>query len=437
MNDSPSQVIPTDVPVRAMLAEARRPFGPYRWCVFAVSVILAVWGLGWSSWRIATEGVGVMGVNNSVPWGLDIVHFVFWIGLGHAGTLISAVLLLSRQSWRNPIARGAEQMTLCAVICAAVFPIIHVGRVWMAWLVSPLPETSGIWPDIASPLMWDVMAVSTYFLLSAAYWYMGLIPDFALLRDCCKGKQRRRYGLLALGWQGTSRQWRAYEKAGLLFAAILTPLVVSVHSVVSFDFAVTQTPGWHESIFPPYFVGGAILSGMAMVQLILLTVRRLTRAGGVKEALTPAILDLSSKMVLALSLVMGVMYLWEHMGAVIGGEHAPISPLTWWMIGLNVLLPQVFWVRSLRRHPLIIALVAAGVLVGMWLERFWIVVDGLKDSLLSGGAGEYSPTLTDFAMMAGSVGLFVALYLTLAHWSPFFSLCDAREQRSLEKEARL
>ncbi|MBP9525411.1 MAG: polysulfide reductase NrfD, partial [Akkermansia sp.] len=228
------------VPVKTMLAEVRKPLGPVWWSVFLASVLLAAWGVGWSSWRIAAEGVGVLGLNNNVVWGLDIVHFVFWIGLGHAGTLISAVLLLTRQSWRSPIARGAEQMTLCAVVCAAVFPVVHVGRVWMAWMASPLPEVSGIWPDMASPLMWDVMAVSTYFLLSLLYWYIGLVPDFALLRDCCAGHLRRRYGWLALGWQGTGRQWRAYEKASLLFAAILTPLVVSVHSVVSFDFSVTQ-----------------------------------------------------------------------------------------------------------------------------------------------------------------------------------------------------
>lgn len=282
--------------------------------------------MGWSSWRIAAEGVGVLGLNNNVVWGLDIVHFVFWIGLGHAGTLISAVLLLTRQSWRSPIARGAELMTLCAVVCAAVFPVVHVGRVWMAWMAGPLPEVSGIWPDMASPLMWDVMAVSTYFLLSLTYWYIGLIPDFALLRDCCTERLKRRYGLLALGWQGTGRQWRAYEKASLLFAAILTPLVVSVHSVVSFDFSVTQVPGWHQSIFPPYFVGGAILSGMAMVQLILLAVRRLMAGSGVREAITPAILNLSSKFVLALALVMGAMYLWEHMAVLLNGGAPELFP---------------------------------------------------------------------------------------------------------------
>ena len=394
-----------------MLAEVRKPLGPVWWSVFLASALLAAWGIGWSSWRIAAEGVGVLGVNNNVVWGLDIVHFVFWIGLGHAGTLISAVLLLTRQSWRSPIARGAEQMTLCAVICAAVFPVVHVGRVWMAWMASPLPEVSGIWPDMASPLMWDVMAVSTYFLLSLLYWYIGLVPDFALLRDCCKGRLRRRYGWLALGWQGTGRQWRAYEKASLLFAVILTPLVVSVHSVVSFDFSVTQVPGWHQSIFPPYFVGGAIL-------------------------------DLSSRFVLALSLVMGAMYLWEHLAASLnGGSPEPFpgrNPVNAVflivMVAGNVALPQLFWFRSLRTNRWVIAAVALGVLAGMWMERFWIVVNSLKASLLAANIGEYFPSVTDLAMMAGSVGLFMALYMALVRVAPFFSLCDVREQQSLNKE---
>lgn len=425
-----------------MLAEVRKPLGAVWWCVFLASLLLAAWGVGWSSWRIAAEGVGVLGVNNRVAWGLDIVHFVFWIGLGHAGTLISAVLLLTRQSWRGPIARGAELMTLCAVVCAAVFPVVHVGRVWMAWMASPLPEVSGIWPDMASPLMWDVMAVSTYFLLSLLYWFIGLVPDFALLRDCCTGRLRRRYGLLALGWQGTGRQWRAYEKASLLFAAILTPLVVSVHSVVSFDFAVTLVPGWHQSIFPPYFVAGAILSGMAMVQLILLAVRRLMAGSGVREAVSPAILNTSSLFVLALSLVMGAMYLWEWLGArlndslppVHAGHHAVGAALIGAMLLCNVALPQLFWFRSLRTNAAVIVVVALGVLAGMWLERFWIVVDSLKASWMASGIGDYAPSMTDLAMMAGSAGLFTALYMALVRVTPFFSLCDVREQHSLERE---
>lgn len=444
MDDSTPSTLSAGIPVKAMLAEVRKPLGPVWWCVFVASVLLAAWGVGWSSWRIAAEGVGVLGLNNNVVWGLDIVHFVFWIGLGHAGTLISAVLLLTRQSWRSPIARGAELMTLCAVVCAAVFPVVHVGRVWMAWMAGPLPEVSGIWPDMASPLMWDVMAVSTYFLLSLTYWYIGLIPDFALLRDCCTERLKRRYGLLALGWQGTGRQWRAYEKASLLFAAILTPLVVSVHSVVSFDFSVTQVPGWHQSIFPPYFVGGAILSGMAMVQLILLAVRRLMAGSGVREAITPAILNLSSKFVLALALVMGAMYLWEHMAALLNGGAPELFPgrnpvgavFMAAMIAGNVVLPQLFWFRSLRTNPLVIVVVALGVLAGMWMERFWIVVDSLKASLLAANAGDYFPSLTDLAMMAGSAGLFTALYMILVRVTPFFSLCDVREQQSLDREGR-
>ena len=268
------------------------------------------------------------------------------------------------------------------------------------------------------------------------------MPDFALLRDCCKGRLRRRYGWLALGWQGTGRQWRAYEKASLLFAVILTPLVVSVHSVVSFDFSVTQVPGWHQSIFPPYFVGGAILSGMAMVQLILLGVRRLMAGSGVRRAVTPAILDLSSRFVLALSLVMGAMYLWEHLAAILnGGSPEPFpgrNPVNAVflivMVTGNVALPQLFWFRSLRTNRWVIAAVALGVLAGMWMERFWIVVNSLKASLLAANIGDYFPSVTDLAMMAGSVGLFMALYMALVRVAPFFSLCDVREQQSLNKE---
>lgn len=433
---------PADVSVRAMLSEVKKPLGMVWWCVFSLSVLVAGWGMGWSSWRIASEGAGVLGVNNNVMWGLDIVHFVFWIGLGHAGTLISSVLLLTRQSWRSPIARGAELMTLCAVICAALFPVVHVGRVWMAWMASPLPEVSGIWPDMASPLMWDALAVSTYFLLSVIYWYIGLIPDFALLRDCCTGRLRRRYGALALGWQGTGRQWRAYEKTSLLFAAILTALVVSVHSVVSFDFSVTLVPGWHQSIFAPYFVAGAILSGMAMVQLILLAVRRVMAGSGVREAITPAILNLSSKFILALGWVMGCMYLWEYMAVVLhgnalhsfpGADPAGVLFLGLMVLG-NVILPQLFWFKSLRTNSWVIVLVALGVLSGMWMERFWIVVESLKASFMSASIGAYVPSLTDMAMMAGSAGLFTALYMVLVRVTPFFSLCDVREQQALDKE---
>lgn len=424
-----------------MLAEVRKPLGPVWWSVFLASALLAAWGIGWSSWRIAAEGVGVLGVNNNVVWGLDIVHFVFWIGLGHAGTLISAVLLLTRQSWRSPIARGAEQMTLCAVICAAVFPVVHVGRVWMAWMASPLPEVSGV---ARHGLSFDVGCHGSQHLFSSFPVVLVYRPGagFRVAEGLLQGASEAPVRVAGTGLAGNGRQWRAYEKASLLFAVILTPLVVSVHSVVSFDFSVTQVPGWHQSIFPPYFVGGAILSGMAMVQLILLGVRRLMAGSGVRRAVTPAILDLSSRFVLALSLVMGAMYLWEHLAAILnGGSPEPFpgrNPVNAVflivMVTGNVALPQLFWFRSLRTNRWVIAAVALGVLAGMWMERFWIVVNSLKASLLAANIGDYFPSVTDLAMMAGSVGLFMALYMALVRVAPFFSLCDVREQQSLNKE---
>lgn len=429
--------------VQVVVSTVESPARASWWLLFGLSLAAALWGLGWSAWTIATEGVGVLGVNNQVPWGLDIVHFVFWIGLGHAGTLISSVLLLTGQHWRSPIARGAELMTLCAVVCAAVFPVVHVGRVWMMWMVSPLPETSGIWPDPASPLMWDVLAVGTYFLLSSIYWYLGLLPDFAVLRDRCRSAWRRKlYALLCLGWQGSGTQWGAYERASVLLALVLAPLVVSVHSVVSYDFAVTLQPGWHETIFPPYFVAGALLSGMAMVQLILLVVRRF-HVAGVGSYIDTRVLGMTGRFVLGLSLVMAVLYGWEHFCALInGGRAAALSharledPSFWIMLAGNVALPQLYWFKRMRRNAAVAGLVAAAVLVGMWCERWQIVVRSMKSVFLQALDVCYTPTVTDLAMGAGSLGLFVALYMGLMKMTPFFSLCEMRSHlnRSARKE---
>lgn len=417
------------------MAQARLSVG---WVsVFLLSLLLALFGLGFSAWQIASDGVGVLGVSNNVPWGLDIVHFVFWIGLGHAGTLISSVLLLTGQHWRSPIARGAELMTLCAVVCAAVFPIVHVGRIWMVWMASPLPDVSGVWPDIGSPLMWDVLAVTTYFSLSAIYWYIGLLPDLALLRDRCCGAMRKRvYGLLSLGWFGSSRQWSVYERASLLMAAVLAPLVVSVHSVVSFDFSSTQIPGWHETIFPPYFVAGAIFSGMAMVQLILLVIRVLY-AKGVGMLIDRRLLGMTSRFVLGLSWVMTLMYFWEHLIAFLNGGTGKellmgrMQDEGWFfcvMVLGNVLLPQLYWVKRWRSSIPVVAVVAVAVLAGMWCERWLIVISSLQKGWRSVMDSVYVPSPVDWWMGAGSIGLFVALYMVLVRVTPFFSLCDMRRK---------
>lgn len=422
--------------LRAVVSTVEAPFRPVWWIVFFTSLALAIWGLGRSAWKIAFEGVGVLGVNNNVPWGLDIVHFVFWIGLGHAGTLISSVLLLTGQHWRNPIARGAELMTICAVICAAIFPLVHVGRIWMTWMISPLPETSGVWPDPTSPLIWDAIAVGSYFLLSLSYWYIGLLPDFAVLRDQCSAKWRKKlYGFLCLGWQGTGFQWSAYERTSVLMAVILTPLVVSVHSVVSFDFAVTIQPGWHETIFPPYFVAGAILSGMAMVQLILLLVRKLM-GKTVGSYISNRIMGMTGRFILGLSLVMATMYFWELFTALLnGGEHSQFvksriqTTGTWSFILMiigNIFLPQLFWWKRLRRNSIVISIVAIGVLIGMWSERWYIIVDSMKTTCIRAIDVVYLPSPTDIAMALGSLGLFVFLYMLFLRLTPFFSMCEMR-----------
>jgi molybdopterin-containing oxidoreductase family membrane subunit len=371
--------------------------------------------------------VGVLGVNNQVPWGLDIVHFVFWIGIGHAGTLISAVLLLARQQWRHPIARGAELMTLCAVVCAAIYPLVHVGRIALAWLVNPFPDPTDVWLDPASPLIWDVLAVTTYFTLSVLYCYVGAIPDFAQMRDEGASTWKSKLSaILAMGWRGTVAQWVAHHRLCFLLALILTPLVVSVHSVVSLDFAVTQHHGWHETVFPPYFVAGAVLSGMAMVQILLCVVQKVLRPEGV-ESLSTAIIDKTSRFVLAFSWIMFFMYLWEAMGNIGAGSEAWTlfaerfsSPSGVIMIVGNILLPQLYWLKPLRCSFLANILVALGVLVGMWAERWVIVVHSLNHALLGSDGPSYVPTVVDISMGVGSLALFMALFMMVTALVPFF-----------------
>lgn len=399
--------------VQEACARVERACG-WRWQVaFWLCAAVAAWGLVGSAFRLATEGVGLLGVNNEVPWGWDIVQFVFWIGIGHAGTLISSVLLLTHQGWRTSVARMAELMTLCAVVCAACFPLVHVGRIWMTWLISPVPVASGVWPDMGSALFWDVLAVGTYFLLSAAYWWIGMIPDCAAMRDACRPRKIRRfYAWAACGWQGSATQWSAYRRASLALALALAPLVVTVHSVVSLDFATTVKPGWHETMFPPFFVAGAILSGMAMVQLLSLWSR---------DESVRRVQPMLARYVLGFSWLMLFFYGLEvasalHEGgaarevvpARLGGEHA------WWfwaMVAGNCALPQLYWVRRWRSSRLVAGIVSLGVLAGMWGERVVIVIGSSLHSLIPGRENSYSPSEVDVAMLLGSAGLFVALFL--------------------------
>jgi Ni/Fe-hydrogenase subunit HybB-like protein len=382
------------------------------------------------------KGTGIWGVNIPVGWGFAIVNFVWWIGIGHAGTLISAILLLLKQTWRTSINRFAEAMTLFAVACAAIFPIIHTGRPWLAiyWLF-PYPNTMSIWPQFRSPLIWDVFAVSTYATVSLLFWFVGLIPDLATLRDRSQSRVGRVvYGMLAMGWRGSSMHWHRYETAYLLLAGLATPLVVSVHTVVSFDFAIAILPGWHTTIFPPYFVAGAIYSGFAMVLTLAIPIRAVYR---LEDFITLRHLQNMAKVMLVTGLIVAYGYFTE---AFIGWYSAdkfemfvPLNRATgpyWWtyflLILCNVMTPQLLWLRRVRSHPVALFFVALVINAGMWLERFVIVVTSLHRDFLPSAWGMYSPTVWDWATFIGTLGLFVALLFLFLRFLPMISIFEMR-----------
>jgi Ni/Fe-hydrogenase subunit HybB-like protein len=381
------------------------------------------------------QGIGIWGNNQPVGWGFDIVNFVFWVGIGHAGTLISAVLFLFRQHWRTAINRFAEAMTIFAVICAGIFPAIHVGRVWVVYWLFPIPNQTAMWPNFRSPLLWDVFAVSTYFTVSLLFWYVGMIPDLATLRDRASTRSRSIvYGLLALGWNGSSRHWHRYEAAYLILAALATPLVLSVHSVVSFDFATSQIPGWHATIFPPYFVAGAIFSGFAMVLTLLIPCRKWFH---LEEIVTMRHLENMNKIILATSMMVGLAYMTEFYIALyssntfetfmvanrIGGPY-------WWafwiMFACNVVIPQLFWFRGVRRSIVAMFVIALLVNVGMWFERFVIIVSSLNRDYLPSNWNFYWPTWVDYSMLAGSFGLFFSLFLLFVRFVPMVAMAELK-----------
>jgi molybdopterin-containing oxidoreductase family membrane subunit len=373
-------------------------------------------------------GIGTWGNNIPVGWGLAIVNFVFWIGIGHAGTLISAILFLFRQSWRTGIARFAEAMTIFAVICALQFPLLHTGRPWLAmfWLV-PYPNAMGVYQNFRSPLEWDVLAVSTYGLVSLMFWYTGLIPDLATARDRALHPFRKFfYGVLSLGWKGSNRAWSHYEKAYLIFAGLSTPLVLSVHSIVSFDFAVSIVPGWHTTIFPPYFVAGAIFSGFAMVATVIVVMRKMFR---LEHLVTDNHLELMNKIIIATSLMVGYAYAIELFIAWYGGVayeryaflNRALGPYAWayWtMVVCNVLVPQLLWIRKIRRTVWLMYPVILLVNVGMWFERFVIVVTSLHRDFLPSSWDMYVPSLIDVGLLVGSFGIFLTLMLLFCRFLP-------------------
>ncbi|XZE52479.1 NrfD/PsrC family molybdoenzyme membrane anchor subunit [Planctomycetaceae bacterium SH139] len=402
---------------------------------FLVSATLASM-FGMLIFYLIYMGVGVWGNRSPVFWGWPIVNFVFWVGIGHAGTLISAILFLFRQEWRTSINRAAEAMTIFAVICAGTFPGIHVGRAWLAFWLAPYPSLNlWMWPQFRSPLLWDVFAVSTYGTVSLLFWYMGMVPDLATFRDRSKNKWRRMaYGILALGWCGSSRHWMRYEKAYALLAAFAAPLVLSVHTIVSFDFAVSQVPGWHTTIFPPYFVAGAIFSGFAMVLTLMIPARSIFK---LEHLITIRHLENMCKIILATGTIVGLAYGTEffiawygqvpaEQFAFINRAFGPYWWAYWTMITCNVISPQVFWFKRMRTDPKLIFIVTIFVNIGMWFERFVIVVTSLSRDYLPSAWNYFSPTWVDWGMLIGSFGLFFTLFLLFCRLMPIINMAETK-----------
>ena len=415
------------------VAEAKRP--PKAWyVVFGLGVTLLGVLLSMIVHLVA-NGVGVWGNNQPVAWAWPIVNFVFWVGIGHAGTLISAILFLLRQGWRTAINRFAEAMTIFAVICAGMFPAIHVGRIWVVYWLFPIPNQMSLWPNFRSPLLWDVFAVSTYFSVSLLFWYMGMVPDLATLRDRAVSKIRRFwYGVFSLGWTGSNRQWHRYERAYLILAALATPLVLSVHSVVSFDFAVAQLPGWHTTIFPPYFVAGAIFSGFAMVLSLAIPARMLF---GFKDIITERHIELMCKVIMATGMMVGYAYAMEFFMAWYSGNRyegftfvnratGPYWWAYWIMVSCNVISPQIFWFKKARTNMLLVFIVSIFVNIGMWFERFVITVTSLNRDFLPSSWNYFNPTIVDILTLIGSFGLFFTFFMLFCRYLPQVALSEIK-----------
>ncbi len=412
-----------------------RPRTPRGWYFgFAIAFALLML-LNYAVGYLLIAGTRIWGINIPIGWGFAIVNFVWWIGIGHAGTLISAILLLLRQKWRTSINRFAEAMTLFAVSCAGLFPLLHMGRPWLFYWMAPYPNTMYLWPQFRSPLVWDVFAVSTYATVSLMFWFVGLIPDLATLRD----KARKRwakvfYGIFAMGWRGSAVHWRRYETASLLLAGLATPLVVSVHTVVSFDFAVAIVPGWHTTIFPPYFVAGAIYSGFAMVMTLAIPIRKFY---GLEDFITMRHLENMAKVMLATGLIVAYGYMMETFGAFYSGDKydhfmmlnrfgGPYAPFYWLLIACNIAIPQLLWIKRVRTSVWRLFVISLIVNVGMWLERFIIVVTSLHRDYLPSAWGMYIPTRWDWATFAGTVGLFLTLLFLFIRFLPIISISEMR-----------
>src|SRR5215831_16607756 len=398
---------------------------------FGFTALMTI-AIGW----LVIKGTGIWGINIPIGWGFAIVNFVWWIGIGHAGTLISAILYLLNQKWRTSINRFAEAMTLFAVACAGLFPLIHTGRPWMAYYMMPYPSTMGIWPQFRSPLIWDVFAVSTYGTVSLLFWFIGLLPDLATLRDRAKSKwQQAVFGMLSMGWRGSARHWHRYQVAYLLLAGLATPLVLSVHTVVSFDFAVGIVPGWHTTIFPPYFVAGAIYSGFAMVLTLAIPMRA---AYGMQDFITMRHLQNMAKVMLVTGLIVAYGYAIEFFLAFYSGNkfdvflatqrlHGPYAPFYYALILCNILTPQLLWIKKVRQNIAALFVISLVINSGMWLERFVIVVISLTRDFMPSAWGRYSATVWDYATFVGTLGLFTTLMFLFVRGLPAIAIAEMRE----------
>ena len=409
------------------------------WIGLAIALSLLTFGV-YSVYREVVYGVGEWNLNRTVGWGWDITNFVWWIGIGHAGTLISAILLLFRQGWRTGVNRAAEAMTIFAVICAGQFPIFHMGRVWLGFFVMPYPNTRGpLWPNFNSALLWDVFAISTYFTVSLLFWYTGLLPDFATIRDRAKTKFRKMfYGLASFGWTGSTKHWQRQESLALVLAGLATPLVLSVHTIVSFDFATSVVPGWHTTIFPPYFVAGAVFSGFAMVQSLLIITRKVLHF---EDYITIGHIEAMNKVIVVTGSIVGCAYLTELFVAWYSGNPYEwyafretrvniFSPYGWAYYGMmfcNVVSPQLFWSRKLRRNVLFTFFMSVLINVGMWFERFVIIVTSIyRDYLPSSWPTYYSPSIWEIGFFLGTFGLFFTCYFLFAKYFPVIAVAEIK-----------
>jgi molybdopterin-containing oxidoreductase family membrane subunit len=426
--------------ISAIVLSRRAP----RWWILGFAVAFAlVMMLMVAMTYLFAYGVGIWGINIPVAWGFAIINFVWWIGIGHAGTLISAILLLLRQQWRTSINRFAEAMTIFAVACAGIFPLIHMGRPWLAYWLFPYPDTMRMWPQFRSPLVWDAFAVSTYGTVSLLFWFVGLVPDLATLRDRARNRAARvLYGILAMGWRGSAVHWYRHETASLLLAGLATPLVLSVHTIVSFDFSYAIVPGWHATIFPPYFVAGAIYAGFAMVLTLSIPLRKLY---GLEDFITMRHLDNMAKVMLATGLIVGYGYMMESFMSVYGGNPydrytimnritGPYAPAYISLLACNIVAPQFLWLRKVRANAVALFIIAMIVNVGMWLERFVIVVTSLHRDYMPSAWGMYYPTRWDWATLIGTIGLFLALLFLFIRFLPLISIFEMRVLVGEEQE---